>query len=102
MERLSVKEYLSLEIPTEDIPLSDQKRIQLALNMLGYENVTIPLHVLRQLYPLCRNANFDITVTLVHREQDWVVTAVEAGDQRQHHYGLAVDYGATTIVAGTI
>ena len=98
MERLSVKEYLSLEIPTEDIPLSDQKRIQLALNMLGYENVTIPLHVLRQLYPLCRNANFDITVTLVHREQDWVVTAVEAGDQRQHHYGLAVDYGSTTIV----
>lgn len=98
MERLSVKEYLSLEMPTEDIPLSDQKRIQLALNMLGYENVTIPLHVLRQLYPLCRNANFDITVTLVHREQDWVVTAVEAGDQRQHHYGLAVDYGSTTIV----
>ena len=47
---------------------------------------------------MCRNANFDKTVTLVHREHDWVVTHVEPGDQRHHHYGLAVDYGSTTIL----
>ena len=60
--------------------------------------VTIPLSVLRRLYPLCRNAGFDITVTLVRRQYDWVAAAVEAGDTRSHHYGLAVDYGSTTIV----
>lgn len=98
MGNFSAKEYLSLKMPTEEIAVSDQKRIQLALNTLGYEHVTIPLGVLRKLYPLCRDAGFDITVTLVHRELDWVVTDVEAGDQRQHHYGLAVDYGSTTIV----
>lgn len=98
MSSLSKKEYLSLKMPTEEAPLSDQQRIVLALKTLGYEPVTIPLPVLRQLYPLCRNAEFDITVTLVHREADWFVTHVEAGDQRQHHYGLAVDYGSTSIL----
>lgn len=98
MERFSVKEYLSLKMPTEELSISDQTRIELTLNTLGYENVTMPLHILRQLYPLCRDAGFDITVTLVHREHDWVVTAVEAGDTRDHHYGLAVDYGSTTII----
>ena len=98
MGAFSKKEYLSLKMPTEDMPVSDQKRIELALHTLGYEQVTFPLKVLRKLYPLCRNADFDITVTLVHREFDWVVTDVEAGDTTSRHYGLAVDYGSTTIV----
>jgi len=98
MESFSQKEYLSIKMPTEEIPVSDQKRIELALNTLGYEHVTFPLKVLRKLYPLCRNAGFDITVTLVHREYDWVVTDVEAGDQTGSQYGLAVDYGSTTVV----
>ena len=67
MKSLSVKEYLSLKMPTEEAPVSDQSRILLALGALGYEHVTIPLHILRTLYPMCRDANFDITVTLVHR-----------------------------------
>ena len=98
MERFSEKVFLSLKMPTEEVPLSDQKRIQLALETLGYQNVSIPLPVLRRLYPMCRDAGFDITVTLVCRETDWVVVDVEPGDRRQYHYGLAVDYGSTTIV----
>ncbi len=98
MEGFSKKEFLSLKMPTEEIPVSDQKRVELALNTLGYEQVTFPLKVLHKLYPLCRNAGFDITVTLVHREYDWVVTDVEAGNRTACHYGLAVDYGSTTVV----
>jgi len=98
MKPFSEKVYLQLKMPTEDLPLSDQQRICLALNTLGYEPVTIPLSILRKLYPLCRDCGFDLTVTLVYREHDWVVTDIEAGDQRSHHYGLAVDYGSTTIV----
>lgn len=98
MESFSKKEYLSLKMPTEDGAVSDHRRIELALQVLGYEQVTFPVKVLRKLYPLCRNAGFDITVTLVHREFDWVVTDVEAGDTTAHHYGLAVDYGSTMIV----
>ena len=98
MNSFSKKEYLSLKMPTEEVPVSDQRRIQLALEALGYAQVTMPLRVIRKLYPMCRDANFDITVSLVQRETDWVVTDVEPGDRRQHHYGLAVDYGSTTIV----
>ena len=98
MEGFSKKEYLSLKMPSEELPISDQKRIQLALHELGYENVTMPLHVLQKLYPMCRNADFDITVSLVQRDYDWVITEIESGDQTQHHYGIAVDYGSTTIV----
>lgn len=98
MSSISKKEYLRLQMPTEEAPLSDHHRIVLALNALGYETVTIPLGVLSKLYPLCRNSEFDITVTLVYRETDWVVTNVEPGDQRHHHYSLAVDYGSTGIV----
>ena len=98
MKRFSEKVFLQLKMPTEEVPLSDEKRIRLALEALGYENVQIPLAVMRRLYPLCRNAGFDITVTLVRRETDWAMVNVEAGDTTKHHYGLAVDYGSTTIV----
>ena len=98
MARFSEKVFLSLKMPIEEVPLSDQKRIQLALRAYGYEKVTIPLPILRQLYPMCRDCGYDITVTLVYRETDWVITAVEPGDQRHCHYGLAVDYGSTIIV----
>jgi len=98
MKGLSVKEYLRLESPREDYPVSDRKRLEQALRDLGYTPLQIPLRVLRKLYPLCRDAGFSVTATLVHRELDWVVTDVEAGDRRQQHYGLAVDYGSTTVV----
>ena len=88
MKRFSEKVFLQLEMPTEEVPLSDERRIRLALETLGYEDVNIPLSVMRQLYPLCRNAGFDITVTLVRMETDWAMVNVEAGDTTKHHYGL--------------
>lgn len=98
MDGFSKKEYLQLKMPSESLPVSDHRRIELALNTLGYTPVTFPLNILRRLYPLCRDAGFDITVTLVHTEHDWVVTDVEAGDQTRHHYALAVNYGSTNII----
>ena len=98
MNNFVVKEYLSLKMPSEDLPSSDHQRILLALNSIGYENIQFPLSAIRKLYPLCRDAGFDITVTLVHREYDWVVTDVEAGDTTKVLYGLAVDYGSTAII----
>jgi len=92
------KIYLQLLLPTEDLPLGDRERIVLALETLGYSPVTVPLTVLQQLYPLCRDCGFDITVTLVWQGQGWQAAAVEAGDTRHWNYGLAVDYGSTTIV----
>jgi len=98
MTAMSEKVFLQLKMPSVEYPLSDQQRITLALETLGYENVRFPLDVLRRVYPACRDWGYDLTVTLVHRDTDWVITNLEPGDQRQNHYALAVDYGSTTIV----
>ncbi len=98
MQTFSEKIYLNLTPPTDDDSMSDHERIRQALAEQGYEKVTVPLHVLQALYPLCHDCGFEITITLVIRAFDWIVTAVEPGDTRTSHYGLAVDYGSTTIV----
>ena len=98
MAALSEKIYLQLDMPTDEDSRSDQLRIRQALQALGYTDVTFSLPVLRKLYPLCRESNYHITVSLVARELDWAVTCVEPGDTRHKHYGLAVDYGSTTII----
>ncbi len=102
MGRLSEKVFLRLTVPTDEDSLGDQQRLREALEQLGYENVVFPLPVQRKLYPLCRDCGFAVTVTLVCRQTDWVVTAVERGDRRQDHYALAVDYGSTTIVMALV
>ena len=96
MNAFSEKVLLTLAEPVEDAPVSDQKRLLAALAEQGYDPVEIPLSVLQQLYPLCRKG--DITATLVYRGSGWTAVNVESGDTRRSHYGLAVDYGSTTIV----
>lgn len=49
MAGLSEKIYLSLKMPTEDLPVSDHRRILLALEALGYDNVQVPLATLQAL-----------------------------------------------------
>ena len=98
MQGLSEKVFLRIDMPTEETPISDQQRIRAALAEQGYPDAAMPLHVLRKLYPMCRDCGYEITVTLVSREDRWVVANVEPGDRRGSHYGLAVDYGSTTIV----
>lgn len=98
MRPFSEKVFIQADMPTEDFPMSDQQRIALALEAQGYENVRFPLSVLRRLYPSCRDWGYTLTATLVYRDEVWTITDIEPGDTRQQHYGLAVDYGSTTIV----
>ena len=98
LQPLCEKIFLQLMMPTDDDSLSDHERIREALHHMGYQPVTFPLHILSRLYPLCRESDFQITVSLVYRETEWVIAEVEPGDRTSHHYGLAVDYGSTTVV----
>ena len=96
--RFCEKIYLTLLPPTEEDPKSDRLRLLDALAALKYSPVEIPLQVLQRLHTSCLEGHYQITVTLVYREKDWVATDVEPGDTRSSHYGIAVDYGSTTIV----
>lgn len=100
MNGLSQKRYLELPLPTEDDPRSDQQRILDSLAAAGVEErVYIPVHILRELYPLLDNAKWKITVSLAWDGDNWEMVKIEEGDTTAQHYGLAVDLGSTTVVA---
>lgn len=98
MKGFSQKIYLTLDPPTEEENQADRERIVSALEDLGYSPVKMSLPALRSLYPLCRENEWKITVTIVFTENDILVTAVEAGDTTGEHYGIAVDLGSTSVV----
>ena len=100
MNGLSQKQYLELPLPTEDDPRSDQQRILDSLAAAGVEErVHMPVHILRELYPLLDNAKWKITVSLAWNGDNWEMVEIEKGDTTAQHYGLAVDLGSTTVVA---
>ena len=98
MKSFSQKVFFRFSVPTEEEPTSDHRQLLEGLAREGFSSVTLPLPMLQKLYPLCREAAGGITVTLVYHGDNWTVTDLEPGDTRQNHYGLAVDYGSTTIV----
>ena len=96
-ETISRKIYLELPAPTEDDARGDRERILESL-MPEYGKVKMPLSVLRTLYPMCRDASWRLTATLVFCGNDWEVLRVEPGNTTDQLYAAAVDYGSTTLV----
>ena len=96
-QALSRKIYLELPAPTEADAGGDRERI-LELLPPKYGEVDMPLSVLRTLYPMCRDASYHLTVTLVFCGSGWEVLQVEPGDTTDRLYAAAVDYGSTTLV----
>lgn len=96
MRPLSRKIFLKISPPGGGDIIGDKERILKALNPKMGE-VTLSHKILEKIYPLCRKANWEITLTLVHGESEWEITGVEAGDTTDFHYGLAVDLGSTSV-----
>ena len=79
---------------------SDQQRILDSLAAAGVEErVHIPVHILRQLYPLLDNAKWKITVSLAWNGENWEMVEIEEGDTTAQHYGLAVDLGSKPTIS---
>ena len=94
MKPLAQKYFLILTQPDGTDGLADRERI---LQALGRDDVTVPVRVLRELYPLVQNAGYAVTVTLSPGAQGWEIVHVEAGDTTGNLYGLALDIGSTTL-----
>ena len=101
MDGLSEKIYLEISSPTEEDARSDQERILDGLREAGYP-APLTLSVMRRLYPLCRQAEWKLTLSLAWDGTGWQAVDVEPGDTRDRHYGLAVDLGSTTVVTRLI
>jgi len=62
-----------------------------------YGTVRFSRGLLKKVYPLCRDANWEITLTLIENGTTWELIQLEAGDQRERHFGIAVDLGSTSV-----
>ena len=82
--------------PSEEDSRSSQARILDALKKKGI-SASFSAAALRQLYPLCENAGWKVTVSLGWNGILWEILYLEAGDTEKSHYGLAVDLGSTSV-----
>lgn len=96
MEPLSKKIFLTLMPPEEGDDRPDLKRIQDALPQeLGRVSISVP--ALRQLYNVCRQSDWHITVSLCWTGTGWEIVLLEPGDTTGVHLGLCADLGSTTL-----
>lgn len=93
---LSRKIFLKMNPPSEEDCRSSQARILDALKEKGI-SASFSAAALRQLYPLCENAGWKVTVSLSWNGALWEILYLEAGDTEKSHYGLAVDLGSTSV-----
>lgn len=98
MKHFADRIYIELTPPTQEDPRSLQKRFTDALEAQGYANVKPSLKVLRSLERICLSSGYRVTAQLVAFEDSIRVFRIEPGDTRAGNFGLAVDYGSTTIV----
>lgn len=96
IKALTRKIFLKLSPPGNGDIIGDQERISNALTH-EFGTVRFSRELLKKVYPLCREANWEITLTLVNNGTTWELVQLEAGDQCERHFGLAVDLGSTSV-----
>lgn len=67
-----------------------------ALKAAGYDT-ELTYRQLMRWYEIIRDADYDVTVTLLKAENRWRIAAVEPGENTKPIYALAVDLGSTTV-----
>ena len=85
---ITQKQYLELVPPTEEDARSSQMRILDALKEKGI-TASFTLPALQKLYPICDEADYNITVSLAWNGSIWQAVDLEAGDTAAEHYGYA-------------
>ena len=92
--------HVSLPPPTLDDPRSDIERLRAELLNKGFpgNRIHCPLYVLKKISTVLRDGNWQLTVTLIELPDGVEILDLQPGDQTQHHLGLAIDVGTTSIV----
>lgn len=92
------KIYLELAPPSESDPTADKQRVLHALKD-RFGNISMPYEALKNLYPLCRDNDWHITITAAYTSEGREIIRIEGKDTSAKCYALAVDYGSTSITA---
>lgn len=99
---ISRKYFLQLTPPTEEDNRSCQSRIIDAVKQHPDQRedpsgISFSLPAMRSFYPLCEDAEWNITVSMYWNGQQWIICKIEPGDTSNEHYGIAIDLGSTTV-----
>jgi uncharacterized 2Fe-2S/4Fe-4S cluster protein (DUF4445 family) len=98
-EPLVSKFYLELPEPTLADNTADIERITRELRKkVGRDSYEISLASLQNLAEKLRRYEWKVTVTVAWNDGIGRILNIEGGDTADHHYGLAVDVGTTTVV----
>lgn len=97
LEPLTRKVFLSLTPPSPRDNRADVDQVRQMLER-SYDNVLVPLALMRKIPSLCRGANWQVTATLAEIGQGWKLIELEPGDTTTEQFGLAIDIGTTTVV----
>ncbi|MEW6379444.1 MAG: ASKHA domain-containing protein [bacterium] len=92
--------HLQMQPPSLDDHRSDIERLRADLVVRGFsgERMRCPLPVLKKLSKVLRSGSWQITVTLIELPDGVEILDIQPGDQTQHHLGLAIDVGTTSVV----
>ncbi len=90
------KYHIQLPKPTLEDPRSDSTRLFEELrNKYNVNDLEIRFDLLKNLGPVLRESNWNITATLWNNH----IIALESGDTRNQLYGLAIDIGTTKLAS---
>jgi len=98
-EPLTRKVLLQLEPPRLGLNQADADRLADALARVVGGTPDIPLGVMRGIPAVCRDGEWRVTATLGRTEQGWRLVTVEPGNTVARHFGVALDFGTTTVAA---
>ena len=101
IKALTTKRFVKISPPGDGDIIADQERVLKALRD-EFGEVRFSHQLLKKIYPLCRQANWEITVTLIKNERHWELVELEAGDRSAYHVGIAVDLGSTSVAMRVI
>jgi uncharacterized 2Fe-2S/4Fe-4S cluster protein (DUF4445 family) len=100
---LSRKLFLALPAPSLDDNLGDLERVYREIAALAPSPVMqTGLFNIRSLSKLLRENDFRITATIGRRGKTTEVVQFEPGETAGKNYGVALDIGTTTVVAGLV
>ncbi len=94
------KKYIKIERPSMDDNISDLGRLYRALKEKhGIEGMSLDFKVLEKLSRVLRDADWNVTLTIVQIREKYKLINVEPGNTEEKNYSIVIDIGTTTVCA---
>ncbi len=92
--------YVEMSPPTVQNHTADLERLYLTIRrQINAPILQTNLHILQKISGLLQSSDYKVTVTISRRGETAEIIDIEAGNQSNTNFAIAIDVGTTTIVA---